>query len=262
MSSFASKASIKAGAALALYVSIYRTVLQLLLIVRAKTLIPKLQAWAAKHQNPAQRTASSSKRVIVPEEPSRRSRAQIRLVKFLQSSSLAPFLASNMATLALLLLPPALRGYIALDILVKGLQFSYDEARKQGSRLVKWVPDWMGGGLLYALGNGQLLYAFLFEPQSFPGGYGNIILAVSMRALYFGDEALMFFTTAAIERVRACKASQPSSTCAMAKQARDRRHSRAPLLADQDAGRISLLPLPATCFPDTLPTPNVRFPHY
>ncbi|KDN36128.1 hypothetical protein K437DRAFT_252544 [Tilletiaria anomala UBC 951] len=161
--SFISKASLKAGAGLALYVAIYRTILQVLLIVRAKTLIPKLQAWAqslrSKYASAAASRAGTSKRII--------------------SHSLMPLLAANASIPALLLVSSALRSYIALDILVKALHAIYTEARKNESRLVSWVPEWMGGGLLCAVANGQLLWAFLFEPQSFPSSYGNLILARS-----------------------------------------------------------------------------------
>ncbi len=187
LKSYVSPTSLRTGAALGLYVAIYRTLLQVLLIVRAKTLIPKIQAYAAQQQQQQTQQpggggasrSSSSKRVIIPEAPSTRSRAQRRILALLQSHSLAPMLASALASGAFALVPGALRAYVALDILVRGLNLVYNEARRQGSRVVSWVPDWVGGGLLYTLGNGQLLYAFLFEPKSFPSGYGNVILAVS-----------------------------------------------------------------------------------
>ena len=109
-----------------------------------------------------------------------RDRLFARLVRTLRSGFLVPFLAAALASPVSLLLPiPSLRQQIALWVFTKGIEATYQEARKCGSRSVAWVPDWVGGAFFYAIGNGQLLTAFLFEPDAFPSSYGKVIMARS-----------------------------------------------------------------------------------
>lgn len=102
---------------------------------------------------------------------------------------MAPAFAALLASPALLLLPAQTpsrpgaptfpRKSLALDLFTKGLHNHYHLLRRSGSRATSWVPKWCDSALLYAIGNGQLLWAFLFEPYAFPKGYGEIILARS-----------------------------------------------------------------------------------
>ncbi|EPQ32155.1 uncharacterized protein PFL1_00352 [Pseudozyma flocculosa PF-1] len=109
-----------------------------------------------------------------------RSRLYARLTRTLRSAFLVPFLAALAASPASILFPnPSLRQTFSIWALVSGIESVYREARRHNSRLVSWVPDFVGGGFFYALGNGQLLWSFLFEPECFPSAYGKVILARS-----------------------------------------------------------------------------------
>ncbi|KAN0066386.1 hypothetical protein ACQY0O_000480 [Thecaphora frezii] len=156
-----SKTTIRSGSALALYSFLYRVLLKRLTALRL-SLLEKLPA-SEPH-----------------ELHTHRARAYARLTRTLRSAFLVPFVAALAASPASLLFPNAsLRQSVALWTLVSGIESVYREARRNGSRLVAWVPNFVGGGFFYALGNGQLLWSFLFEPECFPSSYGKVILARS-----------------------------------------------------------------------------------
>lgn len=110
-------------------------------------------------------------------------------MRLLRGEGVAPSIAALLASPALVLLPSQTpsrpgaptfpRKSLALDLFTKGLHNHYHLLRRSGSRATSWVPKWCDSALLYAIGNGQLLWAFLFEPYAFPKGYGDIILARS-----------------------------------------------------------------------------------
>lgn len=125
------------------------------------------------------------------QEQSFRSRTFARFVRILRSNLLAPFLAAFLAsnTSGNLLpstttsisgsqkLPSNSKGSasfprraLALYFLTKGIQAAFLEARRSDAKVISWVPTWLGGALWYAIGNGQLLWTFLFEPDCFPAG--------------------------------------------------------------------------------------------
>ncbi|PWN53209.1 hypothetical protein IE53DRAFT_201485 [Violaceomyces palustris] len=161
LSQLVSKASLSAGASMALFSLLYRLLLERLSSVRRVML---------------ERLPDTS----LEEAYTHRARLRARAIRLLRSAFLVPFLAASFASPALYLFPKkSLVQTYALDTLLKGAKASYNEARKADSRLVSWVPDWVDGGFFYALGNGQLLWSFLFEPSCFPNGYGNLIMARS-----------------------------------------------------------------------------------
>lgn len=117
-------------------------------------------------------------------DASHRSRALSRLVRLLRGNGIVPFLSSLVASPALLLLPSQSatsgvtfpRKTFALDLFTKGLHAHFQVLKRRRSSLVTWLPEWCDLALLYAISQGQLLYAFLFEPDCFPKSYGDFIL--------------------------------------------------------------------------------------
>lgn len=125
------------------------------------------------------------------QEQSFRSRLFARFVRILRSNLLAPFLAALVAANASGNILPSTttsisgsqglasngqgsasfpRRALALYFLTKGIQSAFLEARRSDAKAIRWVPTWLGGALWYAIGNGQLLWTFLFEPDCFPAG--------------------------------------------------------------------------------------------
>lgn len=114
-----------------------------------------------------------------------RARLYARLQRLLRSALLVPLLAALAASPSILLLPRTpLRSSLALYVLTRAAQAVFTQARKENAAVVRWVPNWVGGSLWYALGNGQLLWTFLFEPDCFPKSYGDLILSVSLGAFF------------------------------------------------------------------------------
>lgn len=157
------------GAAFASFAFIYRTATYFLAFLRLRMLYS---------------IAPSSS-----QESSLRARLLARLIRLVQGNGIVPFVASLLASPSLILLPSQVtqkagaasfpRKTIALDLFTKGFQAHYNLLRIRKSRITSWVPDWCDSALLYAIGNGQLLWANLFEPECFPKGYGDVIIGRS-----------------------------------------------------------------------------------
>lgn len=151
------------GASLALFAFAYRMLSYMLTFVRLR-LLSSLPSLAPSSLSTA----------------SHRTRLLSRLVRLLRGEGVVPFIATLLASPALLLLPaqaatsPGAKTFprktFALHLFTKGLQTQFNSLRQRRSRAVSWVPDWCDSALLYAVGNGQLLWAFLFEPDCFPQG--------------------------------------------------------------------------------------------
>ena len=151
------------GASLALFAFAYRMLSYMLTFVRLR-LLSSLPSLAPSSLPTA----------------SHRTRLLSRLVRLLRGEGVVPFIATLLASPALLLLPAQTatspgaatfpRKTFALHLFTKGLQTQFNSLRQRRSRAVSWVPDWCDSALLYAVGNGQLLWAFLFEPDCFPQG--------------------------------------------------------------------------------------------
>lgn len=155
------RVSVQSGAALALYALAYRALLARLTQVRL-TLLKR--TWRLDQLDYAVT----------------RDRIKARLLRLLNSPALVPFLAALTASSTLAAFPlKKVRQSLALWLSTKAFESVYAELRAHNSRATAWVPDWMGGAFFYAVGNGQLLWSFLFEPACFPESYGRVILARS-----------------------------------------------------------------------------------
>lgn len=162
----------KTGFSFALFTFLYRNINYILTFVRIKALssLPSL-------------TPSS-----LPDS-SHRTRFLAKVIRTAHGDGIVPFLSALAASPALYLLPSQVaskpgaatfpRKTFALDLFTKGLYFHVDALHRRRSSLVSWIPEWCDTALLYAIGNGQLLWTFLFEPDCFPKSYGDFILARS-----------------------------------------------------------------------------------
>lgn len=160
LSSVMSVSHQRIGTSLALFAFLYRTISYLLTFIRFKALssLPNLA--------PSLMTASTRVRLLS------------RLVRLLQGNSVVAFLATLLASSSLIILPsqeskrPGAKTFprktLALSLFTGGLQIQYNVMRKRRNQAVNWIPNWCDSALLYAIGNGQLLWSFLFEPDCFP----------------------------------------------------------------------------------------------
>ncbi|KAK0525469.1 hypothetical protein OC834_003341 [Tilletia horrida] len=201
------KVPVRMASALWLYVFLYRTLLQFLHRVRAQLLAraarspSSITAAAARNASlseakpyraldeidHAQPGGSSVNKAAEAEEEegaeqSLRTRAYLRFWRMLRSPMLPPFLAAIAASIpALPMLPsaPFPRRSLAVYVFTQSIRWAFLEARRSDAKAVRYIPTWIGGALWYAVGNAQLLYAFLFHPDCFPTGYGKFILSRS-----------------------------------------------------------------------------------
>lgn len=63
---------------------------------------------------------------------------------------------------------------ITIYTFTKALEFVYNALDQQG--LLKHKPRWMGSWLFMPIACGQLVHAFIFDRDCFPGTYGNLLL--------------------------------------------------------------------------------------
>ncbi|PWN29268.1 hypothetical protein BDZ90DRAFT_103814 [Jaminaea rosea] len=158
------------------YSTLYRSALHALLLLRSRILADST-SYAPRTVHREEGSSSSNRATLT-----HRTRIYARLLRVLRSSATLPLLSALLASPALLaLLPPDAipSASLGLWLISQSSSTAYTRARERGSRLVSWVPSWANSSLLYALGNGQLLWAFLFESTTFPQGYRNVILARS-----------------------------------------------------------------------------------
>ncbi|KAE8225469.1 hypothetical protein CF319_g1795 [Tilletia indica] len=204
-----SRVPVRTAFSMWLYVFLYRTLLQLMhriraqLIARAARSASQVTAVAARNANisevkpyslrgfdemeESQPGGSTANKAVEAEEElaaehSVRTRLYLRFWRMLRSPMLPPFLAALSASIpALPFLPsdPIPRRSLAVWVFTQGIRWAFLEARRSDAQAVKWVPTWIGGALWYAIGNAQLLYAFLFHSDCFPTSYGKFILSRS-----------------------------------------------------------------------------------
>ncbi|PWZ02976.1 hypothetical protein BCV70DRAFT_197218 [Testicularia cyperi] len=161
LAAFVSRVSVQSGAALGVYAAVYRSLLSHLTRLR---LLLLSKAWRREDLDYAVT----------------RDRIKARIVRLLQSIALVPFLAALASSTSFLAFPlKSIRRSMALWLSTKAVESVYAVLRAGDSRLTRWIPDWIGASFFYALANGQLLWAFLFEPDAFPSSYGRVILARS-----------------------------------------------------------------------------------
>ncbi|KAK5070010.1 hypothetical protein LTS08_001296 [Lithohypha guttulata] len=88
---------------------------------------------------------------------------------------LAPAAGASLSGLALGIYPQdQLRVTIALYVLIRAGELLYKGAEAKG--YLKRKPKWVGSWMLAALSHGQLLHAFLFDPECVPAIYSDFIL--------------------------------------------------------------------------------------
>ncbi|KAL9936762.1 hypothetical protein V8E36_003997 [Tilletia maclaganii] len=201
-----SRVPTRTAVAMWLYVFLYRTLLQFMHRVRAQLLaraarsgsnvtavaarnaaLSEVKPYSLNESDDAQLGGSSANKAVEAEEDlateqSLRTRAYLRFWRMLRSPMLPPFLAALAASIpSLPLIPsgPLPRRTMAVYMFTQSIRWAFLEARRSDARVVRNVPTWIGGALWYAVGNAQLLYAFLFHPDCFPTSYGKFILSRS-----------------------------------------------------------------------------------
>lgn len=91
------------------------------------------------------------------------------------TSKLTPGVAASLSGLALGICPKdQLRVTIAIYILVRAAELAYKGADAAG--FLKRKPKWVGSWMLFAITQGQLLHAFVFDSDCFPEGLGNFLI--------------------------------------------------------------------------------------
>lgn len=165
-----SRSSFRLFVAILAFSSLYRIVLQALIDARRR-LVSNIGHLAPSR---LQRDDQTNPRTL-------RARAYTRLLRLVKADPTMPTLAALAASPALALLSSSDFPLTSTALYLSTYAFSslYNELRERGNALVSWLPNWVDSTLLYAIGNGQLLWAFLFENHAFPQNYGNIILARS-----------------------------------------------------------------------------------
>jgi hypothetical protein len=92
------------------------------------------------------------------------------------TSRIAPAIGASLSGLALGICPAdQLRVTVAIYVACRALELGY--AAIEHTELVKnRQPKWLGSWLLFAVSQGQLLHAFVFDRDCFPEAYGSFIL--------------------------------------------------------------------------------------
>ena len=91
------------------------------------------------------------------------------------TSKVAPAIGASLSGFALGINPAdQLRVTIAIYVGCRALELGYMAI--EHTRLLKNKPAWVGSWLLYALAQGQLLHAFVFDRDCFPEAYGSFII--------------------------------------------------------------------------------------
>jgi len=91
------------------------------------------------------------------------------------TSRIAPAIGASLSGFALGICPAdQLRVTLAIYVACRALEVGY--AAIEQTKLIKNKPSWMGSWLLFALSQGQLLHAFVFDRDCFPEAYGSFIL--------------------------------------------------------------------------------------
>ena len=91
------------------------------------------------------------------------------------TSKLAPAIGASLSGFALGICPAdQLRVTVAIYLACRALEVGYMAI--ENTSLVKNKPSWLGSWLLFAVSQGQLLHAFVFDRDCFPEAYGSFIL--------------------------------------------------------------------------------------
>ncbi|KIW19509.1 hypothetical protein PV08_00081 [Exophiala spinifera] len=94
------------------------------------------------------------------------------------TSRIAPAVGAGLSGLALGICPAdQLRVSLVIYVVCRALEVAY--AAIEHTDLVRNKPSWLGSWLLFALSQGQLLHALVFDRDCFPRAYGDFILGYS-----------------------------------------------------------------------------------
>lgn len=92
------------------------------------------------------------------------------------TSKLAPAIGASLSGLALGICPAdQLRITVAIYIASRSLEIGY-KSISQTALVRDTLPSWFGSWLVFALAQGQLLHAFVFDRDCFPDAYGAFII--------------------------------------------------------------------------------------
>lgn len=91
------------------------------------------------------------------------------------TSRIAPAIGASLSGLALGICPAdQMRVTAAIYVASRALEIGY--AAIQHTKLMANKPSWLGSWVLFALAQGQLLHAFVFDRDCFPTPYGTFVL--------------------------------------------------------------------------------------
>ncbi|RVX66683.1 hypothetical protein B0A52_09496 [Exophiala mesophila] len=92
------------------------------------------------------------------------------------TSKLAPAIGASLSGLALGICPAdQLRITVAIYIASRSLEIGY-KSISQTTWVKENLPSWFGSWLVFAVAQGQLLHAFVFDRECFPDSYGAFII--------------------------------------------------------------------------------------
>ncbi|EXJ80746.1 hypothetical protein A1O3_07030 [Capronia epimyces CBS 606.96] len=91
------------------------------------------------------------------------------------TSRIAPAIGASLSGLALGICPAdQLRVTAAIYVASRALEIGYAAIRH--TKVIANKPSWLGSWVLFALAQGQLLHAFVFDRDCFPEAYGSFVL--------------------------------------------------------------------------------------
>jgi len=93
------------------------------------------------------------------------------------TSRFTPALGAALSGLFLGVCPKSqLRLSVAIYILSRALEFTYNAAEEKGIWGKNGRPSWFGSWMIMPVAYGQLLHAFVFDRDCFPESFGGFIL--------------------------------------------------------------------------------------
>ncbi|KIW66919.1 hypothetical protein PV04_06202 [Phialophora macrospora] len=107
------------------------------------------------------------------------------------TSRIAPAVAASLSGLALGICPAdQLRMTMAIYVGCRALEIGY--AAIEHTKLIRRKPSWVGSWLLFALAQGQMLHAFVFDRDCSPAAYGSFIVGYTPEYIQSPPENLSF----------------------------------------------------------------------
>jgi hypothetical protein len=110
------------------------------------------------------------------------------------TSRIAPAVAASLSGLALGICPAdQLRMTVAIYVGCRALEIGY--AAIEHTKLIRNKPSWVGSWLLFALAQGQMLHAFVFDRECSPEAYGPFVVGYTPEYIQRPPENLSFRVT-------------------------------------------------------------------